>query len=242
MTNWLSLVIFESVLTQIQSEAEMGFQAKLVLLYPEEEELPPKTPADEESGRRTVRKFWKSQESIDFGHITRLEKLIDPRLSHVGHSSHRRAGICVMSVFLEPLFEMMYKADLKVFAPKFIIYNDYAERVLRFDEIAETEVQIDWDSDESLPEEMAKHNEILNRPQKEISRISAKHEPRLSPPFMWESCSTLAVQLDECEASHSEEWQALEKDPVSLALARGWREYLREVGRVGVQALFVFPF
>src|SRR5438045_3021158 len=88
----------------------MGFHAEIVLLYPE------RWP----NAQHTV---WSGEEIISFGYITSLEKISDERYIVPGRSHHNRVNICVLTFFLEKLYDKLRQPDVSCFAPQILIYN-----------------------------------------------------------------------------------------------------------------------
>lgn len=208
----------------------MGFNAEIRVLYPEKDKHP---------GNRV----WQGREAISFGHVTRLQKLVDrDRYGHIIFDSHQRAGISVTSIYLGKLWERLQAPKTSDFAPPFLIrdkswrWDTYAVPAQEYTDLVYVRGY------EDLSEPLALHNKIVGLEGEALSeRINRYHLILDQVPVMWESCATLVDWLNEAEGQRSSEWQELEKDPVSQALARAWRSYFREVSVVGARAMFWFP-
>lgn len=218
----------------------MGFNAKVLILFKR---------ADREAPEKTAW-TWHRTDVIDFDRVTRVEKLTDKaRYGHVKRSAHERFGICLVSAFLGRIFAQYESADGGQFAPPFLLYGNDEERTARATEPdGPTEfLDIGFLPDEIFPESfrrqverMKAHNHALSLREAEFRFFLTGHNPIAKPPFLWESCLTLARWLLEAEDKRTDEWKELQADAVSEALARAWRAYLLALGTVDARALFVF--
>jgi hypothetical protein len=219
----------------------MGFNAELLMVYPVRQ--PPKEKAS----------IWCAQESISFGYITRLQKLIECVRDY---NPHARAGICTFSYMYFKLVEKLKRGpQWQDFAPFFLIYE-------RFSDQAEAYQAASWKENLEFVDcgicrsafeyakppnpsahHRAQHNQILQDMNQDQLNcyVNDSYNIIMDPPTMWESCATIAAWLDELENNNTPEWQEVQKDPLSLAKFRGWREYLREIGKAEARALFIFP-
>ena len=219
----------------------MGFHTELMLVYPDQSILGP------------GKTMWIAQETIRFGYVTRLEKL---QRFEREYSGHCRAGICVVSCIMRQLVEKLRVGPFwKDFAPMFLVYYDGAGQHEAYDSARASSgaayldcgmCYIDpepWDTAEkpryTLRQE---HNSALLWTQQQLTcYVETGYNVIMDSLVMWEDCSLIASWLDKVESSNEPEWQELQKHPVALAKGRAWREYLREVGKVGAKALFLFP-
>ncbi len=218
----------------------MGFNAELRILYPDHKLL----------GQDKT--LWKAQEVISFGYVTRLQKLVEYPKHHYG--DHERAGICVVGCIMAKLVEKLGRGPIwPDFAPLFLIYEAYFEDHAAYS-LAKTTGVLDYidagscfefsgqDRLKPSPKLKKGHNEILGWSQDRLNAyVANNYNIIVHPLIMWESCENITAWLDEAEKIKTPEWQELEKNPISLAKARAWREYLREVGKIGARALFLFP-
>lgn len=212
----------------------MGFQAEIRLLYPGTDKHP-------------GNKVWVAREAVSFGHVTRFQKLANrERYGHITFNSHRRAGVCVTSIYLGKLDRKLNTPKASDFAPPFLIRDKSWRRdeyPVPAPEYTDLEYVINYFQRDQVAEVLALHNEIIKLEGEALAeRINRCNIVIEQAPVMWESCETLVAWFDEAEAQRSQEWQELEKDPVSLALAKAWRSYFREISAVGARAMFWFPF
>lgn len=208
----------------------MGFKAELLILHPEHY-------------RETL--SWLGQEVISFGHVTRLEKLTNKeRFGHVIYTPRHRAGICVVNYIVKQLSRKLDCPDRTDFAPPFLVTSsmdkDFEEIMVR-EHVSLSDYERRLSSIDQC--RLVAHNRNLKLPNADLLEFAReKLNLVMGELFLWAPCSTIAEWLDGAEEKKSEEWLELERERVSLALARAWRAYLAEVGKVGVRALFVFPF
>ncbi len=224
----------------------MGFEAKLIILRETKAKAEVKGPKGEEECT-----LWKdSSFSIDFGHITRLEKVVSERYAHMDYGPFRRAGICVVSCFethilsgweskLDDLLmpEMAWKnfgifgeADSLPTTQK-IGGKTYVDGGLL---IHHTRLLLKR-KEASLVE---RHNSVvaLNAKGRRKAFASARF---FEPIFTWSSCIDLARWLAEEEKKHTELWQAVIKDPFTLAVVTGWRRQLEMLGKLGARGMLL---
>jgi hypothetical protein len=209
----------------------VGFYAEVRLLYLKKDDEHPEN------------KVWMGREAISFGHVTRLEKLADrERYRNTTFDAHQKAGICVTSIYLQKLYERLETPKVSDFAPPVLIRNESWDRSA-CEVPAQEYVDLRYVGGyRERFKELAHHNTIVACEEDMfIECINRCHIILDQAPVMWESCATLVGWLDEAEGQQAQAWQELEKDPVSLALARAWRSYFREVSAVGARALFWFP-
>lgn len=238
----------------------MGFNAALIMLYPEvhtakEYRFDDDLVEDVPTGMTKQHIVWKAREAICLGHVTRIEKLNSPRFRDLRYTAHERAGICMASIILRHLASRIYeKYTRATFAPPFLVYSmsTYTE-VFGYANVTNGAQHVDAMSYESsyssgrkefclLEEFFHDHNKrILMEEESFKTYLNKEYHIVLDAPALWGISSTIAQWLDEAEASCVEEWQELLKDPLALALVRARREYLREAGRAGIHVLFSFP-
>lgn len=217
----------------------MGFNVELLILYRR---------AVPETGHG----IWEAHEAITFGRVTRLEKITHPRFAHLQKDHHERAGICVVSVLLGRMFAKLDTTPREAFAPPFLISElpdgaTFAEGLEAYqgalrgaaDDLLLRPFPLEQRSIDA--QQIKLHNDIVSLDDDALRWSLNDYHPVMDPPFLWERCSALADWLETAEVQMASEWQELMKDPISLALARAWRAYLREVGAVGARALFIFP-
>lgn len=218
----------------------MGYCCELYVLYPDRIE-------------GTERHVWTAAETIDFGRITRLEKLTGERFRHLVFGPHKRAGICATSVLLSHLYAKTDPAR-PICAPP-IIHVDvdedggYAELIARREELiaSGTGDLVDLYGPLEAPrriqlDRVVAHNRHLTLKDDALQwHLDNDWHPVMDAPFIWERCDVLAGWLEEAEARNAIEWTEVSKDPVALALFKARRAYLRELGVTGARALFTFP-
>src|SRR5438128_1394335 len=97
----------------------MGFETKTLFV------LPGTIKADEPGPNGEAEcAVWKdSKWGIDFGHVTRIEKLVGDRFKHIRDSFEpfRRAGICAVHQFLDVLFADFENQICKRCAPEILV-------------------------------------------------------------------------------------------------------------------------
>ena len=225
----------------------MGFEAKTVFVLPSTVKADRPGPEGETGCSVWVDADW----GLDFGHITRLEKLVGDRFKHVrdSFSPFRRAGICVMDCFLYScVFVDFEKRIEERCAPELVVpkpfFGDPSE--------AEPTVKIGGrtylDVYKSRLYGRMRNERLVEEHNRAIGNLGAllwllkkgEWHPMIDRPFLWASCSELADCLDKAEAESSEAWEAIQYDPVSDAFVRGWRESLRRLGAVDARAVFRF--
>ncbi len=225
----------------------MGFEAKIVFV------LPGSVKADQPGPKEEIEcAVWKDAYwGIDFGHITRLEKLVGERFQHMRDSHHpfRRAGICVMDRFLSScVFVDFEKHIVERCAPEILVHKSvfYMEDSPIPTVKVGGQVYLDvYESrlkgrmgNDTLVED---HNRAAGKPEVLQGLLEEREwHPMMDPPLLWASCSELADSLDKSEAVYDEAWEAIQYDRVSDAFVRGWRESLRKLGAVGARAVFRF--
>lgn len=224
----------------------MGFAAKTVFV------LPGTFKADRPGPQGEMEcAVWKdSNWGLDFGRITRLEKLTGERFQHIRDSfdPFRRAGICVVDRFFSSCLFVNFESRVEErCAPEIVVPKRFFGEEGRRPTI-KIGGQVYLDVDESRLEGLMgndtlveEHNRAVGKPE-ELQRLLRENEwhPLMDPPLLWASCTELADSLDRAEADHDEAWQAIQYDPVSDAFVRGWRESLRKLGAVGARAVFRF--
>lgn len=228
----------------------MGFEAKIVFV------LPGTAKADQQGPNGEAEcAVWKdSNWGIDFGHITRLEKLTGERFQHLRSSFHpfRRAGICVMNRFLhscvfvdfENRFDERCAPEIVVPKPFFAFADEEMGN--------EPTVKIGGRIYLSVNERSFKgcmgndtlvedHNAAAGKPEA-LRRLlkSGKWHPMVNPPLLWATCAELADCLDKAENEKHEVWEEIQADSVSKALFLSWRESLRNLGTVDARSVFRF--
>lgn len=220
----------------------MGFSLKLVLVNPVVE---PAFHGDGEgipdSGSVTV---WRdiAGYSIDFGNITRLEKVVSPRYKHLEHTSYKRAGICVTDCFFDLLFVEDVQTLFGQVAPE-ILFPAWALSGNK--ELTQGATYLDASSsscgdDESYLSKISRHNSIVTEGRHCILNTIGKEHVVLSDVVRWEDCAYLVHVLDKAEKFRTEAWKALEVDEISLAIAKSWREVLRAFTKTHARAVFLF--
>lgn len=180
---------------------------------------------------------------IDFGHITRLEKVTGERYRHLQHSAFRRAGICVMDCFLDHLYDDLEKNAVQRFAPEILVNGLFpgqeSTRLFRskqYINCSEYVLEGHLDTTERL---VAEHNKAVGSDETYLLNALSRWMI-LDPPFFWASCKDMASWLEEAEREKSEAWTAITADLLSLAQVRSWQRLLCDAGDVGARALFRF--
>ena len=217
----------------------MGYEAELLLLCPERNEA---------ANKDIV--VWRGSDIIDFGHVTRMEKLTSPHYRHLGFPPRERAAICIVNCLLTKIGEKFEAADYSSLAPEFRIHDLWGDEVQALAKLSPGDYidvglyvrhKFSGRHGHISVERLNAHNASLKLPPEQQKKELNWGAIILEVPFIWEPAATLADWLDKAEAEKTEEWRELTKESVSLALARGWRSYLREIGAAGVRALFIFP-
>lgn len=225
----------------------MGFEAKTVFVLPGTAKADQLGPNGE-----TECVVWKDSEwGLDFGHITRVEKLIGERFKHMrdSFSPFRRAGICVMDCFHYSCLFVNFEEQIEelcapeILVPKPFFGDDRRQKPTvkiggrTYLDVSESRLEGQM-GNETLVED---HNRAAGHP-RVLKRLVQEGDwhPMMDPPLLWTSCSDLADCLDRSEAERDETWEAIQYDPVSDAFVRGWRESLRKLGAVGARAVFRF--
>ncbi len=225
----------------------MGFSARLLIVYPD----PPKEGIP----------VWRSHEVIDFGEITRLEKLTgEAGGSPYNPNGHVRAGICAMRMMLERLWPRAENPRREWFAPDILVYRDNSGIVQAravADEAGakecidcgtrnpQTDSIYDVSGGKRYPslKRIREHNILISLEDGELwERLKSRQYHVISDaPIMWAPCAEIAQWMREDELGGSAAFLEAAKDKVSLARVTGWRKYLREVGAADARALFLFP-
>jgi hypothetical protein len=185
-----------------------------------------------------------SQLHIDFGHTTRLEKVVGERFKHVRYTPFQRAGICVADCLLGKLFENFEERPHERLAPEFCVVASTFDGVVRQTEKTGGVAYIDCCPYQvggtigDMSRRIMWHNGLVN-----LSPINFEwgHDFTsivLRGPFLWASCRELADSMLVAEQTSTEAWQALSKDPVSIAIAKGWYHQLDALAGVGARVLF----
>jgi hypothetical protein len=191
---------------------------------------------------------------IDFGHITRLEKVVNKRFSHIIHAPFRRAGICVVDCFFTNIFTGGFRKNLREWlAPEMLVrhhlplyvYNE-EERLRLPPSIATVggNIYLECSPDRlkgrmDMPgsnDLLIDHNKVLTMDHPDLP----KEWSVMDPPLIWVPCASLAEWLSRAEETGTEGWQAILEDRTSLAIVRSWWHTLREMGEVQAKAVFRF--
>lgn len=207
----------------------MGFKAELRLLYPDRKVIGPE---------KTV---WMAKETISFGYITRLQKLVE----HVReYDPHVRAGICMFHTIHQKLVDkLVRRPQWPDFAPPFLLYKSFEQQHEVYEVKKTSQVWSEFVDAGMFNPKLEVHNQFLTWEHKKLQEFVAEsYNIILDRLVMWEASSTVVQWLDEAEAAHAPEWQELQKEPVALAKVCGWREYLRHVGNVEARIMFQFPY
>lgn len=225
----------------------MGFEAKMVFVLPQTAKADQPGPKGE-----TDCAVWKDSDwGLDFGHITRLEKLVGERFQHMRNSFHpfRRAGICVMDRFLSAcLFADFEKHIEERCAPEILVpkpfFSDQEEKKPTVKVGGRTYLDV-YESrlKGRIGNEMLVENHNCAAGNPAILRKLLKDgdwHPIMDPPLLWALCSELADCLYKAETEQVKAWKAIQYDTVSVAFVNGWRESLRQLGAVGARAVFRF--
>ena len=220
----------------------MGFKATMVILREEK-----KTANENGSKGENHCVLWSDSDlTIDFGHVTRLEKVVGNRFKYLDHTSFRRAGICTVDCFLKNLFEGFDENPFEQLAPEILVHKDiFGDRQTQPTKKVGGRVYIDCpkhrlDMEKWGADIIANHNTAIGMSSYDFNRYLQTHQIFLDGPLLWASCVDLACWLSEDEEKKTEGWGALVKDKLSLAIARGWRHQLSELGETGARALFRF--
>ena len=225
----------------------MGFSARLLVAYPEAQSagIP----------------IWKAREVIDFGDITRLEKLTgEAGGSPYNPNGHTRAGICAMRMIIDRLAPRAENPRREWFAPDILVYREHwvdgqARAVAEAAGAAECidcgtrNPQTDSIYDERRGKRypslrrIREHNIMISLEDDELwERLKSRQYHIISDaPIMWAPCAEIAKWMEEDELGGSPAFEQAAKEAISSALLIGWREYLRAVGAVDARALFLFP-
>lgn len=225
----------------------MGFEAKTVFVLSGAAKADRLGPNGE-----TECMVWKDADwGLDFGHVTRLEKLVSEHFQHLRDSFHpfRRAGICVVDCFLYSCLFVDFENRIgercapEILVPKPFFGDERRKRPTikvggrTYLDVYESRLKGRM-GNETLVED---HNVAVGDPGtlRELLEKGEWH-PMMDPPLLWASCSELADCLDKAEAEQNEAWKAAQYDPVSDAFVRGWRESLHRLSVVGARAVFRF--
>lgn len=190
---------------------------------------------------------------IDFDHISRLEKVVGERFAHLNHTPFRRAGICVVDCFMDGLSAGLKEASPGRWAPEIIIpkpmFLDRGDDVEPAPEPTVTiggRTYIDCWPDRlkgrmGNKELIPTHNEVVGGGPEAISAYLTSGRWNMSePPMLWAECRDLAKWLTSAEDEGTEGWKAITQDRACLAIVRGWRFLLWELGEVDTRAVFRF--
>lgn len=221
----------------------MGFTAKLIIL------LEQRVQADQlgPQGEQECVVWTDSYVTIDFEHISRLEKLTDERFAHIQFIPFTRAGICVMDCFLRNRFVDFPRTLTGIFAPEILIGKDpLGQQKRELTRKIGGHVYIKCSPSRLKgrmwsPEEIVSKHNLATR----MNPVALEQHIRDGewsvgdPPLPWALCSGMADWLSQAELQENGTWKALTKDPVALAIARGWYHQLHELGKVGARALFL---
>jgi len=227
----------------------MGFKAKM-LFVTETEEKAEKIGPD---GQTTCVVWEDTFSGIDFGRITRLEKLSDKRLAHITWTPFRRAGICVIDCLFRNLFANFDKNTDRWFAPEILVDGHLPLYVYIKDKTPPEPTKkiggglyLDcsferltggFGNEKLIP----MHNAIVTAHRNNSSTPLSQQWLRITdPPLLWMPCDLLVDWLTAEEEQKTECWKALVQDRVSLAIFLGWKHALREMGEVGARAVFRF--
>ncbi len=224
----------------------MGFSARLLITY-----LEARTPGIP---------VWKAREVVDFGDITRLEKLTGEAGAVESCNPHKRAGICAMRMILDRLWPRADDPRREWFAPDILVYREHwSEDQARAvaEEAGATECLdcgtrnpqtddiYDAKSGTRYPslKRIREHNLLISLEEDELRDVLKRRNYHVitEAPIMWARCEEIAEWMREDELGGSPAFQEAVKDAVSYARVTAWRKYLREIGRVDARALFLFP-
>src|SRR6476659_2310953 len=95
----------------------MGFYAKTLFLV----ESSQKADENGTNGERECVVWQDTLVGIDFGHITRLEKVVGEQYARLSHTPFRRAGICVADCFMTGLYKGLDEGSAERLAPALLI-------------------------------------------------------------------------------------------------------------------------
>jgi len=234
----------------------MGFEARLVVLTVEN--------ANAESiadNGETKAILWSDKPGIviDFGHITRLEKVVSPGYAHIKHSSFRRASICVFDCLYERLWDLLDANIEKYMVPE-ILTRERLELAYRGESENQTAIASKllvatagqeyatghcfWYSDHQIQKGKERrlidlHNIFVSQTLSERRKAYEVGVNFFEQPFLWAPCSDLVEWWREADAKKTEGMQALSKDPYAVAVAGGWRNQLETLSSLGAKALFL---
>ncbi len=225
----------------------MGFEAKMLFVLPQMVKADQPGPKGE-----TECAVWKDSDwGLDFGHITRLEKLVGERFQHMRDSfpPFRRAGICVMDRFLSAcLFADFENRIEERCAPEILVpkpfFGDERGKKQTVKVGGRTYLDV-YESrfkgrmgNETLVED---HNRAAGKPEVLQGLLKEREwHPMMDPPLLWASCAELGNCLVKAEEDQDEAWKAAQYDRVSDVFVRTWRESLIMLGGVGAKAVFRF--
>lgn len=252
----------------------MGFSASMLVLFPRTYSVFEERPEDTSLFMRPRKEYlkilssrprkkytvWEAEQNIDFGGITRVDKVTDKtRYPHQGYAEVTLAGICCFDWIYRKLIKRSIRLGWSrdCFAPPFTIsaapglqhLNDWREERISFKKLRGGEMfvqpryRLDYTQTRTPAVEILKcHNETLSLSDDALSHHGKnKYSVINDVPLMWISARTLARWIREFEKSKTLSWQELQKVPSALARVRAWQAYLREVGKVDARVLFYFP-
>lgn len=239
----------------------MGFEAKLEFVTAEKWEA-------EQVGTQgeTHSTVWRdyTQFEMNFGRITRLEKLISPEYAHITHASFPKAGIMVFGTLLKRWQESVTSKPVRNSIFPHIVDEGAWKDVPSSQESAEE----DWKrvfqgmggrdyAKVYFPFELAKWDlkktEALrakhNRAVADLCTLSEEEGRRkldeginlCEPPFLWFSCFDAACWLKEAQEKDAPAWRAVKDDPLTVAVILGWQAQLDRLGAVDVRAVMLIP-
>lgn len=219
----------------------MGFHAKILFVTAEYVKV------DKAGSNGEIKCIvWKDAETgIDWGHITRLEKVIGSRYKDVHHTPFRRAGICVVACFLDKLWIELEGNVQSRFAPEILIpmkiFEDDPAPTIKIGGRTYLDCRMDrLKGSVGNTNFIPRHNSAVRDSTSILAHLNSGRWTIIDPPLFWVPCRDMANWLFEAEGNNTEVWRAIKDDTISLAFVLGWRHLLRELGDVGARAVFRF--
>lgn len=203
----------------------MGFNTALAFVYPEQVYRTRTVEGEDELGwpkcvtEPTGKIQWTKFQTLDLGRTTRLEKITKYQFDF---RPMERASICLTSILWTNIVKDGSQTEI---APAFAVNTS---------PIWEQDY-IELEEYESLGSRLSRnlvaHNAMLGKGIDDRRSI-------LDPPIMWDSAANVSRWF--AEAGETEEWKALSADPMALAMAKAYIDFIAQCASAGMKVVFLF--